>query len=120
MLIANGHDLFDQKYIKSLEDIGNVNMFSKLEFLKEHGFGILKRDNDRQLRNKIAHHDFTLDSSGKLTIRNEEVDIALRFNELCNFNHKTFDTLCSLDLEGTCYQKTRQTQTISKNEKDKR
>lgn len=109
LLTLNGHDLFDifrRKYVKSLEDISNVDVFTKLLFLEEHGFGIINREEDRELRNKIAHHDFTLDASGKLTIKDEEVDIALRFNELCDFNHKTLVTLCSLDpLEGNCHLK---------------
>lgn len=102
LLITNGHDIFDsirRKYVKSLEEIGNVDIYTKLTFLEEHNFGIFKRDEDRELRNKIAHHDFNLDGSGKVLIKNKEVDLASRFNELHSFNHKVFEILFSyLDL----------------------
>lgn len=96
LIITNGHDLFDpirRKYVKSLEEIGNIDMSIKLMFLEEHNFGIFKRDKDRELRNKIAHHDFVLDDSGKVLINNKEVNIALQFDELRSFNHKVFMTL---------------------------
>ncbi len=102
LLTANGHDLFDiihRKYVKSLEDIGNVDISTKLRFLEEHGFGILNREEDQQFRNKIAHHDFILDGSGKVTIKNKEVNVASRFSELRKFNHKIIHTLGGLDYE---------------------
>lgn len=71
LLVTNGHDLFDlfkRKYVKSLEDIGNVDISTKLQFLEEHSFEIFRRTKDKNLRNKIAHHDFTLDVSGRLFI----------------------------------------------------
>jgi len=98
LLVTNGHDLFDlirRKYVKSLEEIGNVDIFTKLTFLEEHNFGIFKREKDRVFRNKIAHHDFLLNNSGKVQINNEVVDIGLRFNELSSFNSKVFKTLYS-------------------------
>jgi hypothetical protein len=98
LLITNGHDLFDlirRRYVKSLEEIGNVDVSIKLTFLEEHNLGIFKRDKDRVLRNKIAHHDFLLNSLGEVQINNEVVDIGLRFNELSSFNSKVFKTLYS-------------------------
>lgn len=97
LLIANGHDLFDlvrRKYAKSLEEIGNVDISTKLKFLEEHNFGIFKREKDKELRNKIAHHDFQLDDSGNVQISNAVVDVGLRFNELFSFTKKVFETLC--------------------------
>ena len=98
MLVANGHDLFDiihRKYAKSLEDIGNLNISTKLQFLEEHNFRIFKRTEDKTLRDKIAHHDFKLDNSGKVLINNNVVDIGSRFSGLCSFTHKVFETFCS-------------------------
>jgi hypothetical protein len=98
LLVANGHDLFDiihRKYVKSLEDIGNVDISTKLQFLEEHNFGIFKRTEDKTLRNKIAHHDFILNDSGKVLISNNVVDIGSRFNGLSSFTHKVFETFCS-------------------------
>jgi hypothetical protein len=103
LLVANGHDLFNlirRVYAKTLEEIDNVDAFTKLAFLREHHFGILEREKDRVLRNKIAHHDFRLDDSGKILINNAIVDVGLKFNELCSFNEKVFDTLHSCLIEG--------------------
>ena len=98
LLVANGHDLFDiihRKYVKSLEDIGNVDISTKLQFLEEHNFGLFKRTDDKILRNKIAHHDFILDNSGKVLINNKVIDVGSRFNELSSFTHKVFMTFFS-------------------------
>jgi hypothetical protein len=91
LLITNGHDLLDiirRKYVKSLEEIGDVDVYTKLRFLEEHDFGIFKREKDRVLRNKIAHHDFRIDDSGKVHIDNEVVDMSERFEELGSFDSK--------------------------------
>jgi len=96
LLIANGHDLLDvmnRNYVKSLEDIRNVDASTKFRFLKEHDFGILNREKDKKLRNKIAHHDFILNHSGKINIDETYIDIDSRFNELSAFNSKIFRTL---------------------------
>ncbi len=98
LLIENGHDLFNvlrQKYVHGLKDIGIVDVYTKLKFLKEHNFGILSREEDQILRNKIAHHDFIIDNSGKVFINNKVVDVGLRFNELSSFTRKVFETFCS-------------------------
>lgn len=98
LLIANGHDLYDfirRKYVKSLEAIGKVDVFTKLQFLKEHSFGIFTREEDELLRNKIAHHDFIIDASGKVQINGIDVDVGSSFNELVSFTKKVFDTFFS-------------------------
>jgi hypothetical protein len=61
LLIANGHDLLDirtRKYSKSIEEINKVDPSLKLAFLHEHGIDIFEREEDRRLRNKIAHQQF--------------------------------------------------------------
>lgn len=96
MLTVTGHDLFNlenRKYVRTLEEIGNVSTYTKIEFLKEHGFTIFERTKDRQLRNKIAHHDFTIDSDGKVLINKETIDIIERFEELICFAPKVYVTL---------------------------
>jgi hypothetical protein len=96
LLTENGHDLFyRQKYVHGLKDIGMVDVYTKLNFLEEHNFALLRREEDEELRNKIAHHDFIIDSSGKVFIHNKEVNVGLRFNELSSFTHKVFETFCS-------------------------
>jgi hypothetical protein len=93
LLISNGHDLFHSirnKYVKSLNDVGRVDVYTKLNFLEEHGFGLLKRSIDMELRNKIAHHDFVIDESGKAFVAKKEVDVGARFNDLLSFDHQVF------------------------------
>lgn len=94
LLVANRHDLFDiirRKFVHSIEDIGNVDISTKLDFLEEHDFGILRRTEDKRLRNKIAHHDFQLDNSGRLQIDNRLVDIESRLDDIHFFAHRVFE-----------------------------
>ena len=98
LLVENGHDLFDiihHKYAKSFEDIENVNVSTKLQFLDEHNFVIFRRREDKTLRNKIAHHDFVIEKSGKVLINSQVVDISLRFKELHSFTSRVFEIFCS-------------------------
>lgn len=98
LLTENGHDLFNalrQKYVHGLKDIGIVDVYTKLNFLKEHNFALLMREEDEMIRNKIAHHDFIIDNSGKVFIHDKEVDVGSKFNELHSFTHKVFVTFCS-------------------------
>ena len=98
LLAANGHDLFNvlrRKYVYGLKDIGIVDVYTKLNFLDEHNFGLLRRKEDEMLRNKIAHHDFIIDDSGKVFIDKKEVDVGSKFNELHSFTYKLFVTFCS-------------------------
>lgn len=98
LLTENEHDLFfplRQKYVHGLEEIGKVDVYTKLNFLKEHKFGLLERKEEQEIRNKIAHHDFIIDNSGKVFIAGKEVDIGSKFNALTSFTHKVFVTFCS-------------------------
>jgi hypothetical protein len=96
LLTENGHDpFFRQKCVHGLEEIGKVDVYTKLNFLKEHKFGLLERKEEEEIRNKIAHHDFVIDNSGKVSIKGKEVDISLKFNELTSFTHKVFMAFCS-------------------------
>jgi hypothetical protein len=98
LLISNGHDLFHtirNKYVKSLNDVGRVDVYTKLNFLEEHGFGLLRRSIDMELRNKIAHHDFVIDDSGKTLVANKEVDVGARFEDLLSFDSQVYDVFSS-------------------------
>lgn len=98
LLTENGHDLFNsqrQKYVHGLKDIGMLDVYTKLKFLGEHNFGLLKREEDEMIRNKIAHHDFIIDTSGKVLINRKEVDVGSKFNELNSFTSKVFETFCT-------------------------
>jgi hypothetical protein len=102
LLVGNGHDLFDtlrKKYAKDLKNIGKVDVYTKLNFLQEHKFGLLRRPNDETLRNKIAHHDFIIDDSDKVIMENKEIDVNERLNGLFRFDTKIIKIYSScLDL----------------------
>jgi hypothetical protein len=88
ILIKNGHDLFDpirRKYVKSFKDLRNIDISTKFQFLEEHDFEALIRDQDRKLRNKIAHHSFSLLDNGELKVEDESLDISSRLNGLLDF-----------------------------------
>src|SRR5665648_1233785 len=44
-----------------------------------------KSEIEKQLRNKIAHYDFTIISKGKLSVQEKEIDIIRRAIELNSF-----------------------------------
>ena len=46
---------------------------------------MFERKQDRDLRNKIAHHDFSLDASGTLKVDGVKINIAQRQMELMKF-----------------------------------
>lgn len=59
ILISNGNELYSHwkgDYVKTLKDIEEVNLSSKLKFLKKHGFGnLISNKVDIKLRNSVAH-----------------------------------------------------------------
>lgn len=97
VLVANGHDLFNsfkRKYAVSFADIGEVDAATKLGFLDEHNLRGFNRKQDRELRNKIAHHDFLLDETGKIRIDGVEINVFSRHQDLMNFVIKVLFTFC--------------------------
>lgn len=81
LLISNGHDLFDtdrKKYAHSFEDIENISIYAKSNFLVEHGFVMFdEKENKnlrkfRTLRNDIAHHKFTIRDDGEIIVYNDK------------------------------------------------
>jgi len=92
LLIANGHDLLNQRkhaYVKSLEEIGDIDMYTKLEFLTAHNLAIFNRVEDRKLRNKIAHNQLILNDDKKAQEAWKEV--MARTYELSGFIAQVLD-----------------------------
>ncbi len=87
LLIMNGHDLRDyhDNYANTLKDIESMNCSLKMKFLIEHNFKIIVRNTDRNMRNGIAHQDYTIDDNGVIKIRNNEVDIVEKIGQLFDF-----------------------------------
>ena len=79
LLVLDCHDLFSinkKDYVgKKITEITKVETSTKLKFLKNHGFEELVKNYDSKLRNKIAHHNYFIDSEGKLWIEEKEINL---------------------------------------------
>ena len=79
LLVMTGHDLYSltkRKYMKAnMKEIRKVEMSTKIQFLKHHGFGILTKEYDSTFRNDIAHHNYKVDEKGVIWIRGESVSL---------------------------------------------
>ncbi len=97
MLVANDHDLLDpikRQYVDLIEEINEVDTSTKLKFLERHDFAIISPKQDQKLRNKIAHHDYRFDQSGKVRLGNESLDILSRYIDFASFTNDVFITIC--------------------------
>lgn len=97
ILIANGHDLYSSRKrgnAKTLADIEEVNLSSKLKFLGKHGFrNLIMNKVNIKLRNSVAHLFYEIDDESikfgkkritkseykKLYIKLRHVSFALQF-----------------------------------------
>ena len=85
LLVLDGHDLFDSvrdKYVKNINEIAKVGMFSKIMFLNNHGFKELTKHYDLEFRNDIAHHKYTIDEDGHIWIKGKQVNILTKSKKL--------------------------------------
>lgn len=86
LLVALGHDLYSstgRKYVKpSMEEIGKVEMTTKIHFLNNHGFDALTKEYDSTLRNDITHHNYEVDKKGVLWVRGRPVDLGSKIDTL--------------------------------------
>ena len=71
-----------------------TELSTKLEFLKYHGFKSLVKEYDSNLRNHIAHHNYQIDESGNLFIKEKKIDLASKLDSLTQivlFSGEIFD-----------------------------
>ena len=69
LLIENDHDLYDpqeMKFLTKFQQIDQLSLFIKLQFLEKHGFELIVQAVDRELRNRIAHIDIEVNLDGKI------------------------------------------------------
>jgi hypothetical protein len=88
LLVLDGHDLFDplrEKYAHSFEQLSPIDISIKFKFLKEHEFEGLIRQDDSELRNKIAHHSFQISGKNMITIKGTQYNIDDRLKGLLRF-----------------------------------
>jgi len=63
------HDIFDdykREFITKFDDLANVNLATKLKFLKLHKWDEVVNICNKELRNAIAHHNFTILDDGRI------------------------------------------------------
>jgi hypothetical protein len=86
LLVTIGHDLYSltrRKYVNdNIDEIRKVELSTKIQFLKHHGFGALTKEYDSTLRNDIAHHNYKIDKKGNLWIRGKTVDLESKLDPL--------------------------------------
>ena len=91
LLVASEHDLYSltkRKYVKDdMDEIRKVEMSTKIQFLKHHGFGVLTKEYDSTFRNDIAHHNYWVDAKGFLWIRGKAVDMTTKLDSLIRILH---------------------------------
>jgi hypothetical protein len=98
VLIVSGHDLFDpirRQFADSIEDIGEVDVSTKLKFLERHDLELISNKRYQKIRNKIAHHDYYYDEHEQLHVGNEIIDIFDLYNEFLGFTGDIFTALCN-------------------------
>jgi len=69
LLLANCHDIYDprrMKFAKKCGDLDQIDIYVKLQFLKEHGFRSIVEAFDRKLRNATAHQKFIVEDNGDI------------------------------------------------------
>jgi hypothetical protein len=91
LLICDEHDLFDvirQKYVHTVEEIGQVDVETKFRFLREHKFESLVRLSDQRLRNTIAHNNFDLieEQKGVIQCKDKKCNVMDQLLSLMDYN----------------------------------
>ena len=123
LYINNGHDMYDSfhnKFAKDFESIGLLNTSVKFQFLKEHGLGVLIREDDNVLRNKIAHLDFSIEGLGKIRYQSKVINIGNRILELYNFLNDITESLndalakCAEDMKRRTEELDKKTEGLNK------
>ena len=101
LLILGGHDLYNplrNKFVDTVETVGEVNLEIKFKFLRKHKLEMLVRPKDQRLRNKIAHNDFDLtNEKWIILIKKEKYNVGKQSAALLEF---CMGLLCQLDEKG--------------------
>jgi hypothetical protein len=60
------------KFVEKYEELYDVSLFVKLQFIEKHGFEFIADAFDRKLRNSIAHLGFIVNDDGSIVDRKTE------------------------------------------------
>lgn len=93
LLVSQEHDLYNyykREYVTAnMDDIKEVDLYTKIQFLENHNLASFTKICDRKLRNCIAHHDFEIDETGKILIDNSAIDVEEKNMQLISFLNLT-------------------------------
>jgi len=97
LLIATGHDLYSltkRGYVKDdMDKIRKVEMSTKIQFLRHHGFTVLTKEYDSTLRNDIAHHNYKVDEEGILWVRGDSVKLLPKVQSLVKIMRRVTEAI---------------------------
>ena len=100
VLVMTGHDLYTltkRKYVKEeMEEIRKVEMSTKIQFLKHHGFGAVTKEYDSTFRNDIAHHNYRVDENGVLWVRGKRVNLISKTQPLMKIMEFVDETITEI------------------------
>jgi hypothetical protein len=88
LLMQDGHDIYDARRMEFVDDykeLDKVDLYVKLQFLEKHGFNLLTDAIDRELRNCIAHLDFTVYDDG--SVINERTGKTIEIEKKISYLH---------------------------------
>ena len=72
LILKGHHDVWlewKQKFVSSYDELSEVPLSVRLEFLKKHGFEFFSEICPKDIRNAIAHMNFNIDSNGTFHIK---------------------------------------------------
>ena len=98
IFIATHHDFYvydNRAYAKGLDDLNNASLGQKLSFLNYHGLQIFSQNLNKDLRNKIAHMDFDVNSDGTILVSQQKFDLEYEILKLSAFVLIIGETLAS-------------------------
>jgi hypothetical protein len=79
ILMENDHDIYDPRrmeFVNTYEHLYKLDLYVKMQFIEKHGFGMLTKSFDRDLRNCIAHLDFVIHDNGKIISKKTQETIS--------------------------------------------
>lgn len=88
IFIANHHDFYvyaDRAYARGLDDLDDASIGEKLSFLNHHGLQIFSQNLNKDLRNKVAHMDFDINSDGTISVGQQRFDLLIEIVKLSAF-----------------------------------
>jgi hypothetical protein len=88
IFIVDHHDFYvydNRAYARGLDDLDNASLGEKLSFLNHHGLRIFSQNLNKDLRNKIAHMDFDVNSDGTISVGQQKFDLLYEIIKLSAF-----------------------------------